>query len=68
MLLRFLLIISIIIYVFYKIGAFFFRAGAASQQLRDYQEKEKKAAAANKAKVKAGKTSGGEYIDFEEVK
>ena len=70
MALKYLIILSIIIYVFYKIGSFFFRAGAASQQLRDMQDQQRRTAEAQKnaQKVKKGKLSGGEYIDYEEVK
>ena len=62
--LRFLIIISLIVYVFYKIGSFFFRAGAAAQELKGYkQQQQQKAPQAKKNKVK-----GGEYVDYEEVK
>lgn len=68
---KYLLIFSIIIYVFYKIGSFFFRAGAAAQQLRNHQNQQRRDTDAGKApgpKVKKGKVNGGEYIDYEEVK
>ena len=70
MLFKYLLIVSIVVYVFYKIGSFFFRAGAAAQQLRNHQNQQRREADAGKPapKVKKGKVNGGEYIDYEEVK
>lgn len=62
---RFLLLVGIISYILYKVGSFFFKIGAASQQMRDrnvnnsHDQKTQK----NKGKIK-----GGEYIDYEEVK
>ncbi|MCJ7809603.1 MAG: hypothetical protein MUP26_04995 [Desulfobulbaceae bacterium] len=55
----------------YKIGSLFFRAGAASQHLRDQQRKNFDAnadAAATSTKKNKGGSKGGEYIDYEEVK
>jgi hypothetical protein len=71
--LKFLLIVAIILWLLYKIGSFFFRAGAASQHFRNYQGQEKKDSSArqdhNSSKNgKSGKFNGGEYIDYEEVK
>ena len=68
--LKYLLIVSIVVYVFYKIGSFFFRAGAAAQQLRNHQNQQRREAAGKTPdpKVKRGKVNGGEYIDYEEVK
>lgn len=63
--LRFLLIIGIITYVIYKIGSFFFRAGAAAQELKNYKQKDQPDKAASK---KNNKINGGEYVDYEEVK
>lgn len=65
--LKFLLIIALVFYVIYKIGSFFFRAGAASQHLRDQQRKNYNAASNGKDKRKTT-FKGGEYIDYEEVK
>lgn len=61
--LRFLLIIGLIVYVFYKIGSFFFRAGASAQELKDFKQRSKAPAKGNKSKI-----NGGDYIDYEEVK
>jgi hypothetical protein len=69
--LRFLIILSLIVYVVYKIGSLFFRAGAASQHLRDQQRKNfdmNANASAEKNKKGKGGSKGGEYIDYEEVK
>jgi len=62
--LRFLLILGLITYIIYKIGSFFFRAGAASQELTDLKKKQnQKPPSPNKSKL-----GGGEYVDYEEVK
>ena len=69
MLLRFLLILGIVVYVIYKIGSFFFKAGAASQQLRNQQKGPGVQPGQNgKNSSKAGHFKGGEYVDYEEVK
>jgi hypothetical protein len=69
MLLKFLLIIGLVLYAVYKVGSFFFRAGAASQQLRDQQRKNYNAASPNgKDKAKTTHFKGGEYVDYEDVK
>jgi hypothetical protein len=65
---RFLLILSIIGYLVYKIGGFFFRAGAASRQFRP-QSPRPQDSVHNPAKDKKnGHIKGGEYVDYEEVK
>lgn len=64
MLFRLLLIIGLITYVIYKIGSFFFRAGAATQELKDLKQKQQTPS----PKTKKGKINGGDYIDYEEVK
>ena len=62
---KFLIILVLLGYVLYKIGSFFYRAGAASQHMRNFQDQQRKqnGQADRKSKVK-----GGEYIDYEEVK
>lgn len=70
---RFLLILALVVYVIYKLGSLFFRAGAASQQLRDQQRRNfddsVRPDANNSAKKDAkGSSKAGEYIDYEEVK
>jgi hypothetical protein len=65
--LRFLLIIAIITYVFYKVGTFLFKLGEASQQLRDNQSGNIKQNGQGDKNKKKPKISG-DYIDYEEVK
>ncbi len=68
---RLLLIVGIVVYLIYKIGSLFFRAGAASQQLRDQQRRNFDAPVNNappKTKRSSGQNKTGEYIDYEEVK
>ena len=62
---RFLIILGLLTYVIYKIGSFFFRAGAASQELKNFKQKQ---AGSKPSKDQKGKINGGEYIDYEEVK
>ncbi len=64
---KFLLIFSLVIYSVYKIGNMFFRAGAASQQLRNPPPRQNTAPTPKKDKRK-GSINGGEYVDYEEVK
>lgn len=61
--LRFLLIVAIITYIFYKVGTFLFKLGEASQQLRNNQNNIR---TAEKGKKKP--KINGDYIDYEEVK
>jgi hypothetical protein len=60
---RFLLIVGIIGYLLYKIGSFFFKIGAASQQMRQQQNRQQPP-----KKTQSGKIKGGDYVDYEEVK
>ena len=62
---KFLIITSLVLYLVYKLGSLFFRAGAASQQLRDQQ---RQAFDADNKKKRKGGSKPGEYIDYEEVK
>jgi len=64
---KFLLILSLLVYVFYKVGSFFFRAGAASQELKNYKQQQQRQANASSSKKKS-RVKGGEYIDYEEIK
>jgi hypothetical protein len=67
---KFLIILGLILYIIYKIGSMFFRAGAASQQFRNQQRRNFDANSdptAQKQK-KGSKFKGGEYIDYEEIK
>jgi len=63
---RFLIILGLLTYVIYKIGSFFFRAGAASQELKNYRQRDQ--ANAKAAKTPKSKLKGGEYVDYEELK
>ena len=67
---RFLLILGLIVYAIYKIGSLFFRAGAASQQLRNQQQRnfDNNVGADPRARKPSGGKKSGEYIDYEEVK
>ena len=65
---RYLLILGLIFYVLYKIGKFFFKAGAASQQLRNYERMQQQANAARKAEKSKRSPKIGEYVDYEEIK
>lgn len=62
---RFLIFVGIIAYILYKVGSFFFRIGAASQQMRDRSANNSPDDASKKAK---SKINGGDYVDYEEVK
>lgn len=68
---RFLLILGLITYAIYKIGSLFFRAGAASQQLRNQQQQrnfDQNASSDPRARKAKSGSKAGEYIDYEEVK
>jgi len=62
-----LIIVTIAFYVFYKVSSFFFKAGAASQQLRQQQSNRHAKNDGRKSKDK-NNMKGGEYVDYEEVK
>ncbi len=69
--LRFLIIISLIGYVLFKIGSLFFRAGAASQQGRFQARKPSQGSIhinTPPKEKKSGTIKGGDYVDYEEVK
>jgi hypothetical protein len=65
--LKFLIITSLVLYLLYKVGSLFFKAGAASQQLRNQQKKAFEGANNNNPKPKSN-SKPGEYVDYEEVK
>lgn len=68
---KFLLIMALTAYLFYKIGGMFFRAGAASQQYRQQQRHQDTASNVNSGAArdkKSGTIKGGDYVDFEEIK
>jgi len=64
---KYLIVLGLLVYVFYKVGAFFFRAGAASQELKNYKQQQQRQANGSSSKKKA-RVKGGEYIDYEEIK
>jgi hypothetical protein len=67
--LKFLLILGIIAYLLFKIGGFFFKAGAASQQFQQQNRRPQGSVNNDSAKAKKdGHIKGGEYVDYEEVK
>jgi hypothetical protein len=66
--LKFLLVVSIIGYLLYKVGGLFFRAGAASQQARRPQDTTSNVNSNPVKEKKGGGIKGGEYVDYEEVK
>jgi hypothetical protein len=65
--LKFLIITSLVLYLIYKVGALFFKAGAASQQLRNQQKRSVDENEQN-SKNRKGDSKPGEYIDYEEIK
>jgi hypothetical protein len=66
---KFLIILGIIAYLIFKIGGFFFKAGAASQQFREQSRRPQNNVPTDRAKDKPdGHIKGGEYVDYEEVK
>ncbi|MBT1701362.1 hypothetical protein KK083_31000 [Fulvivirgaceae bacterium PWU4] len=69
---KFLIILGLILYIIYKIGSMFFRAGAASQQFRNQQQQRRNFDAngnpTTEKRKKGSNFKGGEYIDYEEIK
>ena len=63
--LKFLIITSLVLYLIYKVGSLFFKAGAASQQLRNQQ---RRTFEGDDKKNRKGNSKPGDYIDYEEVK
>ena len=66
--LKFLLALSLIGYLLYKVGGLFFRAGAASQHPRRPQDTASNVNARPVKDKKNGGLKGGEYVDYEDVK
>jgi len=68
---KFIIIFIIILYLLSKIGGIFFRAGAASQRGKNYQERRPNGSVhvdSVPKKQKRGNIKGGDYVDYEEVK
>ncbi|HPH46123.1 MAG TPA: hypothetical protein PLJ60_01320 [Chryseolinea sp.] len=61
---KYFIVLGLVVYIIYKISSFFFRAGAASQELNDLKRKQNQ----TPPKTKKSKLEGGEYVDYEEVK
>ena len=68
--LKFLLILALSLYILSKIGGFFYRAGASSQQPQQQPKKPQGSVRVDKNPGKGQKStfSGGDYVDYEEVK
>ncbi|HEV8514372.1 MAG TPA: DUF4834 domain-containing protein [Cyclobacteriaceae bacterium] len=64
-----LIITALVLYILSKIGGFFFRIGAASQN-RNTQSRRSGSihVDANQKKEKRSTIKGGDYVDYEEVK
>ena len=68
---RFLLILGIVVYLIYKVGSLFFKAGAGYEHLRNQQQRKPVEPRGNPRPSdpqKKGKNKAGEYIDYEEIK
>ncbi len=68
---KILIILGITFYVLSKIGSFFFKIGASSQQ-RQYQQRkpftgDTQVGSTPKKEKKSNTIKGGDYIDYEEV-
>jgi hypothetical protein len=63
--LKFLIITTLVLYLIYKVGSLFFKAGAASQHLRNQQ---RQAFEGDDKKNRKSNSKPGEYIDYEDVK
>ena len=68
--LKLLLIVALGLYILSKIGGFFFRIGAASQNRNPPPRKSGDSihVDVNQKKDKRGTIKGGDYVDYEEVK
>ncbi|MEI9919031.1 MAG: hypothetical protein WDO14_09555 [Bacteroidota bacterium] len=64
--LKIVIILTLAFWVFYKVSSFFFKAGEASQQIREQQSNRQ--TRDQQKKKDAGNIKGGEYVDYEEVK
>jgi len=69
---KYLIILGIIFYILYKVGSFFFRAGAAIQQLRNMEQQQQHQQRVQDNEKRNSKKQrpkqSGEYVDYEEVK
>jgi hypothetical protein len=60
---KYILILALLFYVFYKVTSFFFKAGVASGQHKPQQRTTE-----GKKSKPNGNIKGGEYVDYEEMK
>ncbi len=65
--LKLLIIFALVAYILSKVGGFFFRVGAASQN-RNYQQRKPSETGNDSKNERRGKIKGGDYVDYEEVK
>ena len=65
---KLLIIVALIVYIVIKIGSWFYRAGASSQQFRNQQPPNRNMNSQPNDKKRGSNFKGGEYIDYEEVK
>ena len=68
--LKLLIILALITYVLSKVGGFFFRVGAASQNRNQHHRRPDSTgnAGGSVKKERRGNIKGGDYVDYEEVK
>jgi len=67
--LKFLVIVALSLYILSKIGGFFFRMGAASQNRNTQSRRQDNIHVdVNQKKNKRGAVKGGDYVDYEEIK
>ena len=57
------ILLVLFIYVLYKEGSFFFRAGAIAQQMKQGKDRGRRDSSG-----KDGRIKGGDYVDYEEVR
>jgi hypothetical protein len=68
---KLIIILALVAYILSKVGGLFFRAGAASQQNRNFQQRKSEGninVDSVPKKDKRGNIKGGDYVDYEEVK
>jgi hypothetical protein len=66
-----ILFLALAIYLISKLSGFFFRAGAASQQNKNSQQRKREGninVDSIPKKERKGEIKGGDYVDYEEVK
>lgn len=68
--LKLLIILTLVIYILSKVGGFFFRVGASSQNRNSQQRRSGANSNADGSvkKERRGTIKGGDYVDYEEVK